>query len=69
MSERMRAKTIEHIKKALRLAKQGDAEGANVNAELAEAAMNTAIEYMSEEEYPAFKEEVERRLGALQDMD
>ena len=66
MSEQMRANTIKYIKKALRLAKQGDAERAKVNAEFAETSMNTAIEYMSEDEYLVFKEEVERRLDTLQ---
>ena len=36
-----------------------------VNAELAESALKTVIEYMSEEEYQAFKKEVEDRLKTI----
>lgn len=69
MSEKMRANTIEHIKKSIRLTKQGDVEGAKLNAELADSAMRTAIEYMTEDEYVLFREEVMRRLDALQETE
>jgi hypothetical protein len=69
MGEKMRANTIEHIKKAMRLAKQGDEEGAKINADLADSAMKTAIEYMSEDEYVIFRQEVIKRLDALQGME
>ncbi len=65
MTEKMEAKTMEYINKAMRLAKQGNAEGAKVNAELAESALKTVIEYMSEEEYQAFRKEVENRMQAI----
>lgn len=69
MSEQMQAKTIEHIKKALRKAKQGDNEGADMHAELAENAMKIALEYMSEDEYGIFREAVDTQLRALQGVD
>ncbi len=47
MIEKMEAKTMEYINKVMRLAKQGDAEGAKINAELAESTLKTVIEYMS----------------------
>ncbi len=65
MTKKMEAKTMEYINKAMRLAKQGNAEGAKVNAELAESALKTVIEYMSEEECQAFKKEVENRMKAI----
>jgi len=65
MTEKMEAKTMEYINKAMRLAKQGNAEGAKVNAELAESALKTVIEYMPEEEYQAFTKEVENRMKAI----
>jgi len=62
LREKMRANTLEHINRARVLAKRGDAKGAKVHAALAESAMRTAGEYMSDEEYRQFKEEVETRL-------
>jgi hypothetical protein len=60
--EQMRSRTLDHINKALVLAKQGDAERARIHAGLAETAMRTAAEYMSDEEYGEFKGQVETRL-------
>lgn len=62
MREKMRANTLKHVNKALALARQGQAEGAKIHAELAETAMKTAGEYMSDDEYGQFQEEVEARL-------
>lgn len=64
LREKMRTNTLNHINKALVLAKQGDAKGAKIHAGLAESAMQTAGEYMDEEEYLQFKTEVETRLQA-----
>jgi len=65
MTEKMETKTMEYINKAMRLAKQGNEEGAKVNAELAESALTTVIEYMSEEECKDFKKEIENRMKAI----
>lgn len=64
LREKMRQNTVDHINKALVLAKQGDAKGAKVHAGLAESAMQTAGDYMSDEEYLQFEEEVGTRLQA-----
>lgn len=64
LREKMRKNTLDHINKALVLAKQGDAKGAKVHAGLAESAMQTAGGYMTDEEYVQFKAEVEARLKA-----
>ncbi len=65
MSEKMRANTMDHISKALRLARQGNAQGAKVHADLAEHAMKAASQYMPEEQYRVFKQEVENRLKSI----
>ncbi len=65
LGEKMRADTMRHINKALRLAKGGDAQGAKVHAELAENAMKTASQYLPEEEYRTFKQDVETRLKEI----
>ncbi len=62
MSEKMQINTLDRINKALRLAKQGDLQGAYIHAELAESAMKMANEHMSEMEYEAFKAVVKNRL-------
>ncbi len=62
LGEKMRADTMRHINMALRLAKRGDARGAKVHAELAESAMKTASQYLPEEEYRVFKQDVETQL-------
>lgn len=65
LGEKMRADTLRHINKALRLAKRGDTRGAKVHAGLAENAMKTASQYLPEEEYRAFKQDVEKRLKEI----
>jgi len=65
MAEKMRANTLEHVNKALALARQGNAQGAQIHAELAETAMETAGEYMSDDEYGWLKETVEARLRSM----
>jgi hypothetical protein len=60
--EKMRSRTLDHINKALVLARQGDAERAKIHAGLAESAMRTAAEYMSDEEYREFTAQVQSRL-------
>jgi hypothetical protein len=66
MREKMRTNTLDHINKALILARQGEAEGAKIHAGLAQTAMQTAGEYMSDQEFHRFKEQVERRLKDAQ---
>ena len=63
MAEKMRATTLEHLNRALILARRGQGDGARIHADLAETAMETAAKYMSEEEYRALESEVERRLS------
>jgi hypothetical protein len=63
MAEKMRANTLDHLNRALILARRGEGEGARIHADLAETAMETAAKYMSEEEYRALEAEVERRLS------
>lgn len=69
MREKMQANTLEHINKALALARQGHAQGARIHAELAESAMKTAGEYMSDDEYHRFRDDVETRLHGAQEVD
>jgi hypothetical protein len=62
MRDRMRNHTLDHINKALSFAKAGNEAAARVHAKLAESAMKTAGQYMSDEEYSRFREEVEARM-------
>jgi hypothetical protein len=63
MAEKMRANTLDHLNRALILARLGQGDGARIHADLAETAMETAVRYMSQEEYRALEAEVERRLS------
>ena len=65
MGEKMQASTMDHINKALHLARQGNAQGAIMHTKLAESAMRTASEYMPEEAYEGFKEKVETKIAAI----
>jgi len=60
--DRMRDNTLDYINKAISFAKAGNEQAARVHAELAENAMKTAGQYMSDEEYSRFREEVEARM-------
>jgi hypothetical protein len=62
LSGKLQVDTVDHINRALVLAKQGNREGAYAHAELAENAMRLAGEYMPEVEYEAFRRDMERRL-------
>ena len=62
LGAKLRADTMDHLNRALLLAKQEHRDGAYVHAELAENAMRLASQHIPEPEYPAFREEVERRL-------
>ena len=62
LSGKLQVDTVDHINRALSLAKQGNREGAYVHAEFAENAMRLAGEYMPEVEYEAFRRNMERRL-------
>jgi hypothetical protein len=62
LRDQMREHTFAHLNKALSLARQGNADGAKLYATLAENAMGQAGEYMSDDEYRAFRKEVEERL-------
>jgi len=65
LREKMRANTFAHINKSMRFARQGKSEAAKIHAELAESAMKTASEYMTEEEYRAFEQHVKEKLAAI----
>lgn len=65
LREKMRTNTLAHINKSMRFARQGKAEAAKIHAELAESAMKTASEYMTEEEYRAFEQDVKEKLKAI----
>ncbi len=67
MGEKLQKSAMEHINRALRLAKQGKVKAAEVHAELAESAVKAAAQYMEEPEYGAFKAQVQERLGKLLD--
>lgn len=62
MGRKMRTNTLGHINKSLALGRRGDERGARVHADLAERCMEVAAENMSDEEFQAFKTEVEGRL-------
>jgi len=64
LRDRMRSNTLHHINKAISLAKAGNEKSARFHAKLAESAMKTAGQYMSDEEYSKFREEVEARMRA-----
>ena len=63
MAEKMRRSAFDHVNQALILAKKGDAEGARIHAELANSAMETAADYMSDEELNQLRKMIEERLG------
>lgn len=65
LGEKMRATTNDHINQALRLARSGNVQGAKLHTELAENAMKTASQYMSDEDFRAFKEKVEGRIRSI----
>jgi len=67
MREKMRKNALSHVNKALALAREGQADGARIHAELAENAMKTAGEYMSDEDYRQFREELEAKLRSRGD--
>lgn len=60
--DRMRSSALDHINKAISFAKAGNEPAARIHAKLAESAMKTAGQYMSDEEYSRFREEVEARM-------
>ena len=62
LTAKLRADTMDHINRALVLAKQGNRDGAYVHAELAENTMRLAWEHIPEPEYSALREEVDQRL-------
>jgi hypothetical protein len=62
MAEKMRTNTIDHLNRALMLARSGQTEGSRIHAELAESAMKTASDYMSDEEFRQLRREAEARL-------
>jgi hypothetical protein len=62
LRDQMREHTFSHLNKALSMARQGNSDGAKLYAKLAENAMRQAGEYMSDDEYREFREEVEERL-------
>ncbi len=62
MAEKMRVNTLDHVNKSLSFARLGNAEGARIHARLAETALETAGDYMSDDEYHQLRERVEDRL-------
>ncbi len=65
MSEQMQANTLDHINKAVLAARRGNVDGARMHTQLAQSAMRTASEYMSEDAYRAFKDDVEKKIAAI----
>jgi hypothetical protein len=61
----MQTNTLNHINKALRLAKQGNSQGAYIHAELADNGLKMASEHMSTMEYVAFRTVVMQRLETV----
>jgi hypothetical protein len=66
LGEKMQAATWEHINKAQLFARQGKLESARLHAGLAQNAMETASRYMGDEEYAAFKTDVDARVQAIE---
>jgi hypothetical protein len=66
MGEQLKKRTIEHIHHALSLAREGKSEAAETYAELAESALETAAEYLPQDDFLAFKDEVEALISGLQ---
>jgi hypothetical protein len=66
LGEKMQASTWEHINKAHLAARQGKLETARMHAGLAQNAMETASRYMRDEEYEAFKTDVEARIHSIE---
>lgn len=65
LAEKMRHKTMYHLNKAVLQARQGNTAGAKMHAELAENAMETAGDYMADDDYQVFKADVEGRIRQL----
>lgn len=62
VGEQLEKQTFRYISQALVFARQGNAEAAEVYAQAAESALKLAVQYLPEEEYVRFKDEVISRL-------
>lgn len=62
IGERLKQRTLEYVNHALALANQGDVEAADACARLAESALKTAADYLSESEYRKLQAEVLSRI-------
>jgi hypothetical protein len=63
VGEQLKRRTFEYINRALELGKEGNAECAETYAKLAECALKTAADYLSEDEYLLFTQEVLSRVA------
>lgn len=62
IGEQLKRRTVQYVNHALELANEGKVEAAETCAKLAESALKMAADYLSEEEFLAFKSEVMSRI-------
>ncbi len=62
MGEQLKRRTFEYINHALEFANEGDVEAAEACARLAESALKTAVDYLSESEYLKLQADVLSRI-------
>jgi len=66
LARKMRASSLEHFRRAIQLAREGDREGAYKHAEYAENSVRIACEYLSETECEALQSELVDRVSVTQ---
>jgi hypothetical protein len=67
IGEQLKRRTFQYVNHALELANEGKVEAAETCAKLAESALKTAADYLSEEEFLAFRSEVMSRINPAED--
>jgi hypothetical protein len=66
VGEKIKSRALEHMNKALLLARKGDRENARLHADIANSAVKEAARYMTEEEYGKFVALVKERLSKFE---
>jgi hypothetical protein len=66
VGEKIKSRALEHMNKALLLARKGDRENARLHADIANSAVKEAARYMSEGEYGEFVNLVKERLSKFE---
>jgi hypothetical protein len=66
VGEKIKSRALEHINKALLLARQGDRANARLHAEIANGAVKEASRFMTEGEYQEFVDLITERLSKFE---